>query len=44
MALRETDDPGTVPGVKVLVGEAKDRPVAALTKALDLQLDNRYPG
>ncbi len=44
LPLRESDDPGGVPGRRILVAEAKDAPAVALMKALDVQLDARYPG
>ena len=40
----ETDNLAAFRQPVILVGEAKDQPVAALTKETSLQLDTRYPG
>ncbi len=44
LPLRETDRPDDVNGVRILVGQAADKPVAELLRAQRWQLDKGYPG
>jgi hypothetical protein len=44
LPLRESDALDQIEGLKVLVGEASDRPVAALCLRNEWQLDDKYPG
>lgn len=44
LAIRQTDDLSSVPGPKLLVGLATDKPVKSLAGKIELQLDDRYPG
>lgn len=44
LPVQQTDDLSSVPGPKLLVGLAADKPVKALAEQIELQLDERYPG
>ncbi|MDP6354931.1 MAG: hypothetical protein QF473_07520, partial [Planctomycetota bacterium] len=44
LPLRETDRPDGVNGIRILVGQAADKPVAELLRAQRWQLDEGYPG
>ncbi len=44
LPIQPTDDLSSVPGPKLLVGLAADKPVKTLSDQIDLQLDDRYPG
>jgi len=44
LPIRPTDDLASVPGPKLLIGLAADKPVQTLAGQIELQLDHRYPG
>ena len=44
LPIQPTDDVSSVPGPKLLVGLAADKPVKTLAEQIELQLDDRYPG
>jgi hypothetical protein len=44
LPIQPTDDLSSVPGTKLLVGLAMDKPVKTLAGQIELQLDDRYPG